>query len=411
MNQRQYRLISGMFEKRLQFNDSLFYDISSWTLPLAFGVEYDELKTTPALGEKLNGAQLSSGKLIGGKSQYAYVFESVGYNTPRSIYRLLSHGIRIKVATKSFYHAGGKKFDQGSILVPLSDQDKSADQIDFLIQEIISKDGIDVYAFHTGLDYQGTSLGSSSFLTLKKPEIAMVIGDGFSATDAGEVWHMLDTRFNIPVTLIPVDVFNRSSINRYNTIIIPPTSGGVQISENGKEKLKQWVQNGGVLIGLESALNWLNTAGLGKFDMKKEEEKKDPAPARPYGSIEAFTGAQETSGAIFNVSVDLTHPLLYGYYNPTMPVFKSNNLFMEKTKSAYGNPVMFNSSPLVSGYISKQNYARLQNSSFAGVSVQGQGRVIGFTDNLCFRAFWLGTNKIMMNAIFYGGLINAASAR
>ena len=411
MNQRQYRLINGMFEKRLQFKDSLFYDISSWTLPLAFGVEYDELKTIPALGEKMNAGKPSRGNLIGGKSQYAYVFESIGYYAPRAIYRLLSHDIRIKVATKSFYNADGKKFDQGTILLPLSDQDKSADQIEFLVEEIMANDGIDVYAFHSGLDYKGTSLGSNSFLTLKKPEIAMLVGDGFSPTDAGEVWHLLDTRFNIPLTLIPVDVFNRSSITRYNTIIIPPTVGSIQISESGKEKLKQWVQNGGVVIGLENGLNWLNTVGLGKFDMKKEEEKKDSTPPRPYGLIEAFTGAQETSGAIFNVSVDLTHPLLYGYYNTAMPVFKSNNLFMEKAKSAYGNPVVFPSSPLISGYISKQNYSKLQNSAFAGVSVFGQGRVIGFTDNLCFRAFWLGTNKMLMNAVFYGPVINAASGR
>ena len=143
----------------------------------------------------------------------------------------------------------------------------------------------------------------------------------------------------------------------------------------------------------------------------QDEEKKDPPPARPYGSIEAFTGAQETSGAIFNVAVDLTHPFLYGYYNTTMPVFKSNNLFMEKAKSAYGNPVIFSSSSLVRGYIASQNYSKLQNSAFAGVSTIGQGKVIGFTDNLCFRAFWLGTNKMLMNAVFYGPIVNAASSR
>ena len=35
LNQPQYLLIKSMFEKRTQFKDSLFYDISSWTLPLA----------------------------------------------------------------------------------------------------------------------------------------------------------------------------------------------------------------------------------------------------------------------------------------------------------------------------------------------------------------------------------------
>ena len=277
--------------------------------------------------------------------------------------------------------------------------------------EITAKDGIDIYAFQSGLDYMGTSLGSSSFVTFKKPQVAMLVGDGFSATDAGEIWHMFDTRFEIPLTLIPVDVFNRSSITRYTTIIIPSTSGAVQISDSAKDKLKQWVQNGNVLIGMENALNWITTAGLGKFDMKKDEEKKETAVTRAYGTIEAFAGAQETSGAIFRTEVDLTHPLLYGYYNTKMPMFKSNNLHMEKTTNAYGNPVVFPSSSLMSGYISKRNYARLQDSAMAGVSVLGHGRVIGFTDNLCFRAFWLGTNKMLMNAVFYGGLINAASTR
>jgi hypothetical protein len=411
LNQRQYRLIKGMFEKRTQFKDSIFYDISSWTLPLAFGVEYEELKTLPPLAENMKDEKPSPGKRIGGVSQYAYVFESIGYYAPRSIYRLLSHGLRIKVATKSFYHSDGKKFDQGSILLPLSDQEKSADQIEFLINEIVTKDGIDVYAFNSGLDYQGTSLGSSSFLTLKKPEIAMLIGEGISATDAGEVWHTFDTRYHIPLTLIPIDVFNRASISRYNTIIIPPTSGSIQILDSAKEKLKTWVQNGGVVIGLENALSWINTVGLGKFEMKKDEAKNDTLRARPYGLLEAYTGAQETSGAIFQVAVDLTHPLLYGYYNSTIPIFKSNNLFMEKTKNAYGNPVVFTSSPLLSGYISKENYSKLKDSVIAGVSVHGQGRVIGFTENLCFRAFWLGTNKMLANAVFYGSLINRASGR
>lgn len=410
-NQRQYRLIKSMFEKRTQFNDSLFYDISSWTFPLAFGLEFEELKNTSVAGEKMSNPTPPAGKFVGGKSQYAYVFETIDYNAPRAIYRLLMRGIRLKVATKPFYHGNGKKFDQGTILLPLSDQEKSMEQIEYLLNEITTKDGIDIHAFNSGLDYKGTSLGSSSFLTLRKPVVAMLIGDGFSATDAGEVWHLLDTRFNIPLTLIPVDVFNHANIGKYNTIIIPPTSGQIQISDGAKEKLKLWVQNGGVVIALENALQWINTGGLGRFQMKKGAEKKDSLSSRPYGLIDAYTGAQQTSGAIFQASVDLTHPFLYGYYNATMPIFKSNNLFMEKTKNAYGNPLVFTSSPLLSGYISKENYDKLKNSSIAGVSVLGQGRVIGFTDNMCFRAFWFGSNKILMNAIFYGSLINVASGR
>jgi hypothetical protein len=102
---------------------------------------------------------------------------------------------------------------------------------------------------------------------------------------------------------------------------------------------------------------------------------------------------------------------MFGYRNPAMAVIKTNNVVMEKSRNAYSNPLVFTASPLLSGYISKENYDRLKNSSVAGVSVMGKGRIIGFTDNLSFRAFWFGTNKILTNAIFYGSLIDAASAR
>ncbi len=32
----------------------------------------------------------------------------------------------------------------------------------------------------------------------------------------------------------------------------------------------------------------------------------------------------------------------------------------------------------------------------------GKGRVLIFTDNTNFRGFWYGTNKLLMNAIFFG---------
>ncbi|MFZ6012272.1 MAG: M14 metallopeptidase family protein [Bacteroidota bacterium] len=410
MNQAQYKLIKGMFEKRTQFQDSLFYDISSWTLSLASGLDYEELKTVPALGEKITDLKMPLGKLDG-KTDYAYVFESYGYFAPRAIYRLQQHGIRLKVAGEPFNHSSGKKFDRGTILVPVAGQDKSQDQIDYLINEIVLKDGIDVYAFQTGLDYNGASLGSGSFTSLRKPEIAMLVDGGVSATDAGEVWHLLDVRFNIPMTMIPVNVFNAANINRYTTLIFPPGSYNT-VTEAAKEKLKTWIQNGGVVIGLENALTWLNNSGLGKFDMKKDDEKKDGAgKPRPYADIAEYQGAQETSGAIFEATADLTNPLLYGYTSNRIPIFKSNNLFMERSKNAYGNPLAYTASPLMSGYISKPNYAKVKEASIVGVSVMGRGRVIGFTENLTFRAFWFGTNKLLTNAIFYGAIINEAAAR
>jgi hypothetical protein len=408
-NQPQYRLVKSIFEKRIKFEDSLFYDISSWTLPLAFGLDYEELKAPGSQGERVTSLEMPKGKIIGDAATYAYVFESHGYYVPRALYRLTSLGIRVKVSNEAFYHASGKKFDRGSIMVSLENQDLPADRIASQIREIAEQDAVDIYACTTGLDYRGVSLGSSSFTVLQKPVVALMVDAGVSAIDAGEMWHLLDTRYKMPVTLLPIQVLNTASIQKYTTIIFPPGNYN-GVSEAGKDKLKQWAQAGGVIIGFENALNWLNGAGLGKFEIKKEDEKKETR-ARPYADIQEANGAQETSGAIFEADADLTSPLLFGYTSAKIPVFKGNNVFLERGKGAYSNPLTYGSAPLMSGYISRPNYEKLKNTSIIGVSTLGRGRVIGFTEGMTFRAFWYGTNKMLMNAIFYGASLNSEMSR
>src|SRR5690606_31821090 len=158
-------LIKSIFEKNTRFQDSLFYDISSWTLPLAFALDFVELKTQSAnlQGDNFNPSKKRLGKTIGVKTEYAYVIETYSYYAPRALYRLLSKGIRVKVANHAFHNSDGKKFAPGSILIPLGIQEKSTDLVEYLIKEIATEDGIDVYAFNTGLDYVGSSLGSNSF--------------------------------------------------------------------------------------------------------------------------------------------------------------------------------------------------------------------------------------------------------
>jgi hypothetical protein len=408
-NQPQYRLIKSMVEKRLQFKDSLFYDISSWTLPLAYGLDVEEVKTPLVLGEKVAEVKMPRGKITG-NGGYAYVIEPYGYYLPRATYRLLSKGIRVKVATDPFF-ADNKKYDRGTLMIPIENQEKiSAEQLQVYLEEIAEKDGLDVHALNTGLDYRGVSLGSPTFLTLRKPEIAILVEGNVSATDVGELWHLFDTRYNIPVTMLPVSVFNSTNINRYSTIIFPE-GGYNSITEAAKEKLKTWVQAGGLVIGFESAINWFNASGLAKFDTKKEEDKKETPRSKPYADIEENRGAQETSGAIFEADADLTNPLFYGYTSNKIALFKPNNIFMAKANGAYANPLTYGNNPLMSGYISKPNYAKLKNSSCVGVSVLGRGRVIGFSENLAFRAFWLGTNRMIANAIFYGPLLNPEVGR
>jgi hypothetical protein len=67
--------------------------------------------------------------------------------------------------------------------------------------------------------------------------------------------------------------------------------------------------------------------------------------------------------------------------------------------------VVYTGSLLVSGYMSKEHQKALGNSAAVVVSGFGSGRVVHITDNPSFRGFWLGSERILLNAVFFGQII------
>ncbi len=406
------KLIHAMFDTNTSFQDSLFYDVSAWTLPLAFNVDFAILNNktySPSyIGNSFDATKRPQGQLIGGVSKYAYVFEWNGYYAPRILSELLKNGYKVKVANEIF-HAAGRKFEKGSILVPVAMQNRSEESMAASLKELALNNGIDIYSLSTGLDYEGVSLGSPSFENVENPKVILLVGDGVSGYDAGEVWHLFDQHYDMNLTLMPVDVFNRADIDKYNTLIM--VDGNFQtISTSGQEKLKNWVRAGGLVVASQGALKYLDKVGLGKFKFTKSQQL-DSLKSWKYEDINEFRGAQRIGGAIFQTKIDRTNPLFYGYTNDILPVFRNSEDFLEKAPGGFSNPMVYTENPLLSGYISSENLNRLKSTSAVGVSTYGRGRVIGFTDNLNFRAFWYGTNKVFMNAIFFGRDINRATSR
>ncbi|MEK6481990.1 M14 metallopeptidase family protein [Catalinimonas sp. 4WD22] len=400
-NQPQYRLIKALFERRTSFNDSLFYDVSAWTFPLAYNLPFAELSSRQLRqGEEVEQPEFPEGEVVGGRSAYAYLFEMDGYYAHRALYRLQDAGLNLKVSTEAFTDQNGKQFDVGTILIPISIQDDmDADEIYDLVQTVADEDGINVYAANTGMTTTGVSLGSRTYETLEKPKIVMLIEGGVSSYESGEAWHLLDQRMHMPITLMSLDMFNRASLNSYNTLIMVDGRYN-DISESAKSKLKSWIQEGNKVIATKDAGKWLSDNGIGGFKYKSASQ--DSLPQRAFGEREEFQGAQVIGGAIFDARIDLTHPIAYGMNKEEISLFRDHSLFMEKASNPYVNPIMYTDTPLKAGYISEEKEEQLRNTAAVGIAPYGQGVVIALTDNPNFRAFWYGTNKIFLNSIFFG---------
>ena len=390
-NQKNTRLINAMFEKRTKFEDSLFYDISGWTFPLAFNVDYVEGVSTSNAGDEVLNLEIKTGSVTS-KSNYAYVMEWHEYYTPKALNKILSNNIRAKVGLKPF-NVEGNQYDYGTIMIPVVNQSKNADELYEFLNEIAKENHVQIHGVSTGLT-QGVDLGGYEFKTLEPPKIALLVGNGISSYDAGEIWHLFDQRYDITVTKLDTDNLNRADLSRYNTIIMASGSAG---NDNVKV-LKDWVENGGTLIGYKTALRWLNTNEFIKLGFKKMELV---AKNITYEERDDFEGAQETSGAIFEAKTDRSYPINFGYRNDKIALFRDTNIFVNADKQSYNNPIQYTKNPLLSGYISKQNLDSLASTVPFKVNRLKKGKVIAFTDNTNFRAFWYGTNKLLMNAIFF----------
>jgi hypothetical protein len=411
LNQPQHSLIRAIFEKTLDYRDSLFYDITSWTMPLAFGLPYSEITTSSiAMGEKVETLTTPKGQMTGSKSDYAYLLEWDELYAPSAVYEMVNAGLIIKVATNKFeldVNGGNRKFDYGTIMIPVKMQEKDSEALAVIVNALAEKYRLKIYAVTTGNAGSGSDLGSSKFAVISKPSIAMITGAGVNPTDAGEVWHLLDQRMGIPATHLEPVIFNRIELNKYNTIIMV----GGNYNELNKEKLKAWVQSGGTLILTEEAVSWAAQNGISDVKFKRSKSPVDSIQKIAYTEREQIDGAQQIQGAIFGADIDLTHPLAYGYNQKTVSLFKANKVFMEKSKNPYATPFYYGNSPLQSGWVSKENKDVIKNSAAVIVNTVGNGRVINIADNPNFRAFWLGGSKLFMNAIFFGRIIDAASGR
>ena len=398
MSQPQHRLIKSMFEKRTKFEDSLFYDISAWSLQYCMNVPTAEAKTTVSLGEKVEANDFPKGKVYG-KSPYAYIFEWDSYYAPRAAYELLKKGYNLKVATEPFtavVEGKTQTFGYGTIQIFSNGSDPSA-----LLQTLSERDGINFYATQTGLTPSGIDLGSEKFKKIRLPKVLMLGGAGVQSTDAGEIWHLLDQRINIPLTVADIETANRVALEKYTHIVL----AGGNYSRLSDEKIKRFVQGGGVLVAMTEAVEWVAEKKIASITIKEKPKNDGNGEKRPYNKQEQFTGALETAGTIFETKIDQSHPLCFGYKQDKLALFKDNNIFMEDTKNPYNTPLIFTSNPLLAGYVHPKNEKLIKNSPAAIALNVGSGRVIALSENPNFRAFWYGTNTLFLNTLFFGNII------
>ena len=409
VNQLQSRMVKNFFETHDKYLDSVFYDASAWSVSNFYNMKHKAVRSFDVNKlTKVNDLLFNNSKAS--KSNYAYILDWDDYNTPAALNHLHKNGVISYSAYKPFSIKVNedvyvKSFNRGTVMVPVSKQKVGSEKLFEIVKSTQETFNLPVFSTETGYSSAGIDLGSNFFRINKEVKVAMLIGDGVSSYEAGEVWHLLDTRVHIPLTKIRLNQFNRTSLDKYTTLVM--VSGTYnQISDLGIKKIKDWVGKGNTLITIGSASSWAIKKEIVKESLV--EAKNDTIFVRKrYIDAREYSGRERIGGSILKADLDLTHPLAFGYRDKSIPVYKNNNVFLNKSKSHYSSVAIYNKNPHIDGYVSKKNMENnLKGSASLIVSGLGSGRVVLFADNPNFRGTWYGTNKLFLNAIFFGANIS-----
>jgi len=407
-NQPQYRMVQTMFETYSKYRDSVYYDASAWSVANFYNMKYRTVSSTN-LGEKINSTENLVTVSPVQKSNYGYIIDWDDYNAAATLNFLQLNGLVISSSFKPFtakVQNENKKFNYGALVIPVSLQKKNADEVFEWVQKAQNKFKVPIFGVSTGYTPQGIDLGSRHIRALTKPKAAMLIGDGVRSYEAGEIWHLLDTRVHMPISKIPIRNFNRANFDKYNTLVM--VSGRYSFTEKQIDKIKNWVKKGNTLITIGGASEWVIDKEIVKEKLTKpEEDSTKIAVRKPYVDAGENLGKESVGGIILKADLDISHPLAFGYRDASIPVYKNNTVWIAPSKNEYATVAKYADNPHIDGFITAKNTNEfLKPSASLIVSPLGGGRVVLFADNPNFRGSWYGTNRLFLNALFLGDKIN-----
>ncbi len=430
IDQPRYLLVRSLFETVTDFADTTFYDVSTWTLPLAFGARFDavgrdELRRG-VRGAELAGALTPSGRFEPDPEAYAYLLDWRSYFAPRTLRRLLEAGFDARVAARPLAAEtpdGLRDFDPGTIVLPLGDGERRA-ELEELLAAAARQDGVEIWGTDSGLTPDGLDLGSPRVHPLTAPRPALVVGRGVSTYEAGETWHLLDERFGFELTLLERDLLGRVDLTPYTHLLMVDGEYD-RIDDRTGRRIEAWIESGGVLVATKKAAVWAESlfrqeeerdegapsaeSSEGKAATESDPRSESPPVRRRYGDYDRDRAAELVSGAVVEVELDPTHPVAFGYQESRLPVFRDDTLKLTRPADPYTLVAVYGEEPLLSGYMSTARRAELAGGAALVVSRHGEGSVVLMADNPNFRAIWYGTSRLLLNAVFFGPVVRPTS--
>ncbi len=404
-DQADHIFIETLMQRRMEIEDSVMYDMSTWSVPLAYNLDaaWSESDVRVAT-ERVAEAPGVAGRVEGGEAGYAYVIDWAQRHAPKALAALWRADYRVRSVTKPFTFEG-TTWSRGSLVVLMGRNRERADRIHADMQRIAREAGDVIRAFNTGRMDEGIDLASGSARPVEEPKVALLVDEGVSSLTAGQLWFLFDQWTEFGIDRIRTGSFPSLDMTEYDVLLLAGGSYGAVLDSTQTERLSAWVRAGGTLVATESATTFAVSSGLvdAKWAPAPKADSSSGLKDRYYTPYEArsdSSGLRRVPGAAMLGKLDATHPLAFGVGESLYSIkFNADALVPSDRLQTVGWYAANPEEVLISGYASGENTRRIAGHAFAAVQTSGSGRVVLLVDNTQYRLFWVGPARLVQNAV------------
>ncbi len=396
-------LTQVLLEPQSALSDSLTYDITAWSLPYAFGVDCYGLKKIVPHKDTCTFIDFVPMMDL---SAYAFRISIEEPNFSEYVSKLLQEGIQLKYAKRDI-RFNNVSIERGDVIVSRADN-KSVADLGKVFNDL-TKGCVYCDFLSSGWSKdKGGDLGGSGFQLIKAPKTLLIVGDGTSNNEVGQIWHYFDEVIKYPLSRVEKENLESTDLSIFNVVILP--DGWYEISDEERSILSKWVEEGGTLIVMGNIVNGF--AGVEGFSLVKnpdasEEETKNKTKTKSrldhrtqsYEDQERRSISRSMPGAIVETNLDTSHSLAFGLSSPYYSLKTSNKAYALQTDvwNVFYVPQDFK----YAGFIGSETKEDIRNTLSYGVEEKGGGKVVYMVDNPLFRGFWENGYQIFSNALFF----------
>ncbi|WP_257304739.1 M14 family zinc carboxypeptidase [Geothrix campi] len=421
LDQPRGALAQALLEGEAHMGPKPTYDLTAWSLPLAFHVPAWRAKLRPKVGTERSTPPTAAAENVIPPAAWGYLLPGGQEGTERTLAALLREGFHATALAEAATFKG-QRFGPGTLVLP---RRTNPEALSGRLQALARENQHPVVAVDTAQMDAGPDLGSNRALILRTPRIAVLMDRPANPMAFGAVAHTL-TEAGLPFVQLRADRFGAVPLARFTHVVV--VDDGAQgkawqqtLGEGGATKLKAWITEGGSLLAFQGGAAYASRAGLTptgyhllakaaeearlkEKDPKREAPKADPAElVRPWDKREERALEESIPGAFLKVQVDGSHPLAWGLHTDgTAAVLDTSDPILELSPGGE-NPLRYGKEELkVSGLVPKAMEAKLQQTAYAFREKLGLGAVILVAGDPVFRGQAPFTRRLLFNAIFFG---------